>query len=119
MPDHVHGGSGQVETDDVLLAAFAAAAGSSCRKSGSRFSPEDSNVDCLIDLRGHRDLSITSQDWLQPAIAALNRQRTSELRLDFPDAAGLRLQPRQRWRLWRKPLVQLSDLPAIHASAST
>jgi len=118
MPDHVHGGSGQVETDDALLAAFAAAAGCAVRQSGSRLSPEDGNVDCLIDLRGHRDLSITSQDWLQPAIAALNRRRTGELRLDFPDVAGLRLQPRQRWRLWRKPLVQLSDLPPIQASAS-
>ena len=77
---------------------------------------EDGDVDRLIDLRGHRDLSATSHDWLQPAITALNRRRISEIRLDFPDVAGLRLQPRQRWRFWRKPLAQLGDLAPIAAS---
>ena len=118
LPDRVHGGFGQAETDDVLLAALAASAGCTTGESGSRFSPENSNADRLIDLRGHRDLPVTSRDWLLPAIAALNHHRISELRLDFPDVAGLRLQPRQRWRLWRKPLAQLSDLPPLHASAS-
>lgn len=116
MPDHVHSDAVQVETDDVLLAAFAAAAGCEFRESGSRFSPEDSDVDRLVDLRGHRDLPTTSHDWLLPAIAAMNRRRANEIRLDFPDVAGLRLQPGQRWRFWRKPLAQFSDLATIAAS---
>jgi hypothetical protein len=116
MPDHVHSDAVQVETDDVLLAAFAAAAGCEFRESGSRFSSEDSDVDRLVDLRGHRDLPTTSHDWLLPAIAAMNRRRANEIRLDFPDVAGLRLQPGQRWRFWRKPLAQFSDLATIAAS---
>ena len=118
MPDRVHSGFGQVETDDVLLAAFAAAAGCMVDGFRSSFLPADSDADRLIDLRGHRDLSSTSSDWLLPAIAALNRRRIGELVLDFPDVAGLRLQSRQRWRFWRKPLAQLSDLPPIPPTAS-
>ena len=117
LPDRVHSEVGQVETGDAVLAAFAAAAGCAVDGSRSSFLPGDSDVDRLIDLRGHRDLSSTSRDWLLPAIAALNRRRIGEILLDFPDVAGLRLQSRQRWRFWRKPPAQLSDLPPIPPSA--
>jgi hypothetical protein len=115
MPDQVGSCFGQVETDDALLAAFAAASGSAVRESQPRFPAGDIDASQLIDLRGHRDLSIVSHDWLLPALAAMNRRRIDEIRLDFPDVAGLRLQPRQRWRFWRKLLDQLSNLPAIAA----
>lgn len=116
MPDRVGSCFGQVETDDALLAAFAAASGSAVRESQPRFLADDIDTNQLIDLRGHRDLSIMSRDWLLPAIAAMNHRRANEIRLDFPDVAGLRLQPRQRWRFWRKPVAQFSELPAINAS---
>jgi len=115
MPDRVGSGFGQVETDDALLGAFAAASGSVVRRPQPGFAADDIDANQLIDLRGHRDPSTVSGDWLLPAINAMNRRRIDEIGLDFPDVAGLRLQPRQRWRFWRKPLDQFSGLPAIDA----
>ena len=118
LPDQVRSHCTLVESDDETLRAFAAAAGMALLDPSPMYVPADRDGDCMIDLRDHRDLSILSQGWLLPAIAAMGRGRIREIRLDFPDVAGMRLQPRQRWRFWRKPLVQLSHLHAIAPSQS-
>ena len=46
-------------------------------------------------------------DWLTPALAAVQRGELERLRLDFEDGAGFSIEKRQRWRFWRKPLAAL------------
>lgn len=113
LPDHVRSAYGCVASDDEVLRAFAAATGCEMLDLLPTYAPIDSGVDLLLDLRRHRDVSTLSRDWLLPVIAAMHAHTFGAIRLDFPDVAGLRLQSRQRWRLWRKPLAELSALPAI------
>jgi len=112
FPDRVCSGAGRIETGDDLLAAFAAAGGCHLHALPPRFSPTGSEQ-TLVDLRGQRDLSLVSRDWLVPAISALRQRRIRGIHLDFPNVAGVRMTAGQRWRVWRKSLVQFTDLPAI------
>jgi hypothetical protein len=117
LPDQVRSPCTLVESDDDTLRAFATAAGAHVSNLPSTYAAVDAS-DRLVDLRGHRDLPALSRDWLSPAIDALRRRGLGSVRLDFPEGAGLRLQPGQRWRFWRKSLTQLSDLQAITALQS-
>ena len=118
LPTQVRSACASVESSDDVLEAFATAAGCRLRALSPAFAPDDIDADRLVDLRGQRDPAVLSRDWLMPAIAAMARRRISAIRLDFPDVAGLQLRPGQRWRFWRKPLAQLSDLPLMAAHAS-
>lgn len=112
-PDRVGSAFGLVETGDEVLTAFATVAGCTVRSPSSVISLSKDNGTVLIDLRGLRDLSLLSTGFLQTAIKAMGARRLDEIRLDFPDAAGLRLRPGQRWRFWKKPLAELSALPLL------
>jgi hypothetical protein len=118
LPAQVRGACACVESGDDVLAAFASAAGCRLHALSPAFAPGDVDADRLVDLRGQREPAALSRDWLMPAIAAMGTRRASAIRLDFPDVAGLLLRPGQRWRFWRKPLAQFSDLPLITAQAS-
>jgi len=116
LPMQVQSACGSVEGSDEVLQAFAIAAGCKLQAPVSAFAPGDVDAERLVDLREQRHLPTLSSDWLLPAIAAMKRRRISAVRLDFPDVAGLRLHPGQRWRFWRKPLAQLADLSVIAAT---
>ena len=57
----------------------------------------------LFDLRQQRDWPLLQRDRLEPALAALGN-RYAGLLLDFADGARWRIERKQRWRFWRRPL---------------
>jgi hypothetical protein len=110
-PDSVRSSYGCVESEDDVLGSFATAAG--CEVAAPLPDYRPLGVDHLVDLRAQRDLSTLSRDWLMPAVTAMHRRRIDGIGLDFPDADGLHLQPRQRWRVWRRPLPGLPELQPL------
>lgn len=65
----------------------------------------DAEDDALIDLRGQRDARALLEHWLQPAASRARRQAVA---LDFADGRAFHLSPGQRWRIWRRPLAELT-----------
>ena len=107
MPDRVSTVHAQVQSDEVLLRSLATAAGLAPLARARGFEPTAAAA--LFDLRDARDLAQLQQDWLQPALDALRRGRVRQLCLDFGDGSRYRLTPSQRWRFWRRPLLQLAS----------
>lgn len=62
----------------------------------------------LFDIHGERDLARFQQDWLQPAVLAVQRRELHSLQVDFADGNVFSIEPSQHWRLWRKPLACLN-----------
>lgn len=96
LPAQVQSHAGVIETDAVELQALAAAA--------------DGHADAshrLVDVRDARDLPRLEREHLLPALDALASGRLHRCDLDFADGTGFTLQPRQRWRFWRRPLAAL------------
>jgi len=98
LPDSVSCSADCVISDDEELLALA-------RRAGVSRVRQDTG-DTLLDLRRARDWPELERSQLEPALASL-RRRHGSLRLDFADGANFRIEPRQRWRLWRKPLAEL------------
>lgn len=108
MPDRVSTAHAQIHSGDVLLQSLAAAAGLVPLTRGQAF--EAAPASALFDLRDARDLVQLQQDWLQPALDALQRGDLRRLCLDCADGSRYQLSPSQRWRFWRRPLLQLAPL---------
>ena len=104
-PDHVSTAVAAVATDDVLVRALAARAGTDATAVPPAFAMPDRDV--LVDLRACRDAQACVEAWLAPAVAAVGAGGVSALRLDFEDGTRLALAPGQRWRFWRRPLATL------------
>lgn len=98
LPDAVTCRSHCVISDDEELLALAGRAGASLARLETG--------DTLLDLRRARDWPDLERSQLEPALASL-RRRHGRLLLDFADGANFRIELRQRWRLWRKPLAEL------------
>ena len=60
----------------------------------------------LADLRRLRDWTQVEQAHLLPGLAALKR-RFASLLLDFADGSVFRIEPSQRWRMFRRPVARL------------
>lgn len=105
LPDHVTTRITVVQTDESMLRALAIASGTNVSAQPAGFMTPQR--DTLVDLRATRDLASLTQDWLLPAIVALRRGALQHVQLDFSDGSGYRLERRQRWRFWRKPLSGL------------
>jgi len=88
-----------VESDEPLLRALAVAAGSALPPPAARYALREG--DHLLDLRAVVP-DVLLADWLSPALLALRGRALSGIELDFPDAEGLRIEPAQRWRFWRR-----------------
>ena len=101
LPDSVHTRYRQVKGSDVLLRAFASAAGVA---SGTGDAQE---VDALVDLRHLRDMGVLARDAVQPLLEAVSKRELDSLTLDFEDGAIFNLRRDQRWRFWRRPLPKL------------
>ena len=103
LPDQVITMSAAVQSDEAVLRALVTASAITLSALPPRFIlPERNNA--LIDLRAARDLVSLAQDWLMPAITALQRGTLRQLQLDFADGSGYRLERQQSWRFWRQPL---------------
>lgn len=106
LPDHVSTHRlAHARSDDVLLRSLATAAGCSVAPPAGFGLP---GADALVDLRREFEVDALSRQWLAPASAAVAAGDLAELHLDFADGTGLRLERRQRWRFWRKPLPRLA-----------
>lgn len=104
LPDHVRSVATCIRSDDDALRAFAALAGVATDPLPARWSASDDAQ--VIDLRHARDISRVDVDWIAPALADLRARRMDTLALDFDDGTQLRLHHGQRWRVWRRPLLQ-------------
>ncbi|WP_305803920.1 phosphoglycerate mutase [Stenotrophomonas sp. YIM B06876] len=99
LPEAVTTPHVQVRSRDALLQALAKAAGV--------VADDREQVDALVDLRQLRSLQQLGADVIMPLLAALARGELHTLVLDFQDGAQFRIDRRQRWRFWRKPLPAL------------
>lgn len=105
LPDHVTTRHGSVQSTDATLLALASAAGTQASAPSAGFIA--TATDGLHDLRASRDATILADQWLAPAIVAVQRGELGRLRLDFEDGNQLCIERRQRWRLWRRPMPAL------------
>ena len=102
LPDSVQAGHAQVRSRDALLRGLATLAG--VQDGGEQA------VDALVDLRQLRSLDQLCSEAIAPLLDALARGELRELQLDFEDGRGLRIDKRQRWQFWKKPLAALADV---------
>lgn len=94
LPDHVRTPHAHVRSQDLLLQALSTAA--------ARDAP-GGNDSALIDYRALATFDEGFRGWLDAAA----RGEVARLTLDFADGARLAIAPRQRWRLWRRPMQAL------------
>jgi len=92
LPDHVRSPHGQVRTHDPVLQAFADAS-----------NPEGEGS-VLVDYRALATFDNGFLGWLDVA----TRGGVARLVLDFADGTRLAIEPRQRWRFWRKPMQEFA-----------
>ena len=62
----------------------------------------------LVDLRFLRDLRVFGEQWLLPAVAAVQDGSLGRLVLDLADGSGIRFTRAQRLRFWRRPQDSLA-----------
>ena len=105
LPDHVTTPYASIHSDDTTLLALASAARAQSAALATGFASMAAGT--LHDLRALRSVAALSNDWLVPAIAALQRGKLESLRLDFDDGTSFSIERRQRWRFWRKPLATI------------
>jgi hypothetical protein len=104
LPDHVSTAHARVHSEDEVVRAMAGASATAQALAPSYATPDG---DALFDLRHARDLRALQTEWLQPALLDLQCARLESLRLDFEDGHAIALARPQRWRFWRRPLLQL------------
>jgi hypothetical protein len=92
LPDHVRSPHGQVRTHDPVLQALAAA------------SKAEGEGSVLIDYRALATFDAGFLGWLDAAA----RGDVERLVIDFADGSRLAVEPRQRWRFWRRPLQEVA-----------
>lgn len=98
LPDVVTCKTACVISDDEELLALA-------RRAGVSLARQETG-DMLLDLRRARDWPDLERSQLESALASVQPHH-GRLLLDFADGANFRIEPGQRWRLWRKPLTGL------------
>jgi hypothetical protein len=106
LPDAVQAPYMNVRSPDALLQALARAAGASLATTAS--SLDAPGGDSLIDLRHLRSLELLGEQVLPPLLASMRRGEYDRLSLDFEDGLVLELHRGQRWRFWRRPMLDLS-----------
>jgi hypothetical protein len=99
LPDHVRCSAQIVISDDHELQAL-------CRLAGVATEPKDMG-DRIVDCRRERSWTRFESEHLDDGVRQLGK-RYSRLVLDFADGIGFVIEPRQRWRLFRRPLKKLA-----------
>ena len=100
LPDQVRTVHARWHGGDELASALAGFAGVAAALP-PRFQAGEGDV--LFDLSTLREAGLSEQDWLQPALAALDDGALDTLVLDTGDGTVFTLSRRQRWRFWRRP----------------
>ncbi|AOH37081.1 phosphoglycerate mutase [Luteimonas sp. JM171] len=95
-----------VASAEEELQALAAAAGARMTEPAAGFST--SAMPSLVDLRFLRDLRVFGEQWLLPAVAAVQDGSLGRLVLDLADGSGIRFTRAQRLRFWRRPQDSLA-----------
>lgn len=104
LPDHVMTPHAHFASDDDALRAFVAMANVAHGPLPPRWLPlEGAHV---IDLRHANDIARVDGDWISPALADVGARRLDRLELDFDEGLRVVFTRDQRWRFWRKPVVQ-------------
>ena len=112
LPDDVRCVFGTVRSNDVLLRALAGRAGLDCVDSSAApgaggpaplGDAADDGGSLLVDLRDVRDATVLERDWLAPALDARR-----DVQLDFGDGTLLAWRRPHRWRLWRRPRIDIA-----------
>lgn len=106
LPDLVSSPHAAVHTDDESAHALANAA-RIAEALPTRF--PGAFVDSVFDLQAERDLMRLQNDWLLPALAAIDRGELQQLELDTDDGRVIAISRRQRWRFWRKPSYRFDE----------
>ena len=105
LPDHVTATHPTIVSDDALLHGLARVGKLQAMPLGDcADNTADIAADALVDLRALRDGRALLEHWLLPACA---RAAKHAVVLDFADGDVFTLTPRQRWRVWRRPLAAL------------
>ena len=103
LPDHVTTRHSRLQSNDPLARALAKAAGIAHMERTAIDLPEGNSLHDLRDVG-----PVESVDaWLAPMFAAISNRTLQQLSLDFSDGAGVVIDRRQHWRLWRKPISGL------------
>lgn len=105
LPDAVRTTRSAVHSDEETLRALAHGI-CAVEKLPPRF--PGAAEDVVFDLQAERDLARLQDDWLLPALLALQRGELSLLQIDFADGAVFDIRRSQRWRFWRKPMACLN-----------
>jgi hypothetical protein len=103
LPDHVTSRHSRLQSDDPLARALAKAAGIAHSEHPAIDLSGSSGLHDLRDV-----VPVESVDaWLVPVCNAIGNRMLQQLSLDFADGTGFVIEPRQHWRLWRKPISDL------------
>jgi hypothetical protein len=94
LPDQVRCAVPHVVSVDQGVMALARLAGANT---------DFSRQELLLDLRIERDWTVVEKALLETLAGPLGA-----VHLDFADGARFALEPRQRWRFWRRPLAKLA-----------
>jgi hypothetical protein len=107
LPDSVRCGTASVHGDEILLRGLTELSKLSVHPIPSAYSARLRAGDALVDLREARHLGVLASDWILPATTALRGD--DRLQLDFTDGSGFMIARSQRWRFWRRGLMQLVE----------
>ncbi len=102
LPEETHTVHALLRSDDEVACALAQAA---CVVQPLPPCFAGAAHDEVFDLATIRDPAMLVDAWLRPALAAVRDGSLRWLELDFEDGEVMQIEPRQRWRLWRKPLA--------------
>jgi hypothetical protein len=103
LPDHVTTRHSRLQSNDPLARALARAAGIAHMERAAIDLSEGNGLHDLRDV----DPVESVDAWLAPMFAAISNRTLQQLSLDFSDGAGVVIDRRQHWRLWRKPISGL------------
>lgn len=103
LPDRVACSYPAVATDDEVVAAFASLASVDVMPLPAQWPAQDG----AFDLRAQRDAAALLGRWIEPAVGAAVTGESRGVVLDFADGFRVRVERRQRWRIWRRPLQVL------------
>ena len=104
LPDHVTSRHSRLQSDDPLARALAKAAAIAHIE---RTAIDLAGSSGLHDLRDVAP-SESVDAWLAPMCTAISNRSLQQLSLDFADGTGFVIEHRQHWRLWRKPISDIS-----------
>ncbi|TWI03798.1 hypothetical protein IP90_01614 [Luteimonas cucumeris] len=106
LPDQVSTQHTTAFSDDESARALAQAA---CTAAALPARFGNAAGDVVFDLQAERDLARLQEQWLLPAVAAIDRGELERLELDLEDGSAFMIARSQRWRVWRGPRPRFGE----------